>query len=84
MELTQEQLRHIEAIKSTMKCPTDFRCEKSGFSACPKVKPIAEFLECSEKDAEYCPFSSPFGLGYFCPCPLNRYVQNLSGTTPVQ
>jgi hypothetical protein len=78
MQLTQNQLKHIEAIKSTMQCPMDFKCERSRFNGHPRVRRVGELLECLEEDAEYCPFSLPSGLGHFCRCPLNVYIQNLS------
>jgi hypothetical protein len=77
MELNEEHRRHIEAIKSTMRCPLDFRCERLGFGSYPSVKPLGELLECLEEEAEYCPFSSTFGIGYLCNCPLNRYIYSL-------
>jgi hypothetical protein len=78
MQLTQDQLKHIEAVKSTMKCPMDFKCERSRFNWHPKVKRVGGLLECLEEDAEYCPFSFGCGLGNLCRCPLNMYIQTLS------
>ncbi len=74
MELSNEEKEQIEKIKSTMNCPFDFKCQKDAFTGYPKIKPIATLLSCLEEDARYCSHSLPFGNGFFCKCPLNKFV----------
>jgi hypothetical protein len=81
MELTEEHKHHIEVIKSRMRCPLDFKCEKSGFADYPKVKQVGKLIGCLQEDTQFCTFSLSFGKGYFCRCPLNEYIQKLKGKT---
>ena len=78
-ELRQEHKEKIEEIISSMKCPKDFECYKSGFTVLGKVKDIGmeTFLECLEKDISVCEFSLPFGERYFCRCPLRIYLSKI-------
>ena len=76
MEVTQEQKTQIEEIISGMECTKDFKCNKSGFEDLCEVKIFrdGEVVECLEESSQPCKFSFHFGLGYFCKCPLRRYI----------
>ena len=77
MKLTEVQLRHIQAIKSSMTCQAAYKCEKMGFANYPKCNSLAEVLECLENHARDCPHSLSFGYGWLCRCPLNKYIEKL-------
>lgn len=78
MELTKDQRERVEWIKAQMDCPNGFPCYESGFQVLPRVKRMGTLLECLQDDAQSCPFALAFGYGYFCRCPLNKYVQGLT------
>ena len=80
-ELTQQRQRQIESIKSKMNCPFDFKCEKSDLTAYPKVRSMGGLLRCQEDDAKNCGHSLPFGNGFFCRCPLIKYIRNPNSGT---
>ena len=77
MELSDEHRQRIDAIKGTMSCPFDFKCEKEGFSTYPKVGSIGTLFECFEVDAKTCGLSFPFGNTFFCKCSLNDFIQKV-------
>ena len=77
METTSERQRTVEAIKSRLDCPKDFGCMNPDSSDCKKASRVGTLLECLEDDAKGCGHSLPFGNGYFCRCPLNRYLHGL-------
>jgi hypothetical protein len=74
MELSEEEKRHIEKVKAKMNCPFDFKCQKDQFTGYPKIKPVGTLLSCLEEDAKFCGYSLPFGNGFFCKCPLIKYI----------
>lgn len=76
MEITQENKTQIEEIISGIECPKDFECYKSGFENLPKTRIIVsgEVVECLEESSRMCNLSFSFGSGYFCKCPLRRYI----------
>ena len=76
MEITQEHKTQIEEIISGMECPKDFKCYKSGFEDLSKIEIFrdGELVECLEKHSQLCKFSFNFKYGYFCKCPLRRYI----------
>jgi hypothetical protein len=78
MEITPEQDGEIKGIMSGMQCPRDFECYKSGFENLSKVGIIGdgEFVDCLEKKADTCELCFSFGYGYFCNCPVRRYIAN--------
>ena len=77
-ELTQQRQMQIESIKSKMNCPFDFKCEKSDFTAYPKVRSMGTLLECKEDDAKECGHSLSFGYGFLCRCPLLKFIKSSS------
>ena len=76
MELSHETILEVEQLIGTFKCPSDYSCYKSQFEElCDAVIfGNGEMIECVDKNASNCHFSSPFGEGYFCNCPLRVYV----------
>ena len=76
MEIIQENKTQIEEIISGMECPKDFVCYESGFENLCKVKIFqdGELVECLDESSQSCKFGFHFGLGYFCRCPLRRYI----------
>lgn len=76
MEITQEHKTQIEEIINGMDCPKDFKCYKSGFEDLCKTSILADggVVECLEERSQSCKFSFDFGYGYFCKCPLRRYI----------
>jgi hypothetical protein len=76
MEFSDEEKRQIEKVKAKMNCPFDFKCQKDEFASYPKIKPVATLLSCLEEDAKQCGYSLPFGNGFFCKCPLNKFIHN--------
>ena len=76
MEITQEHKTQIEEIISGIECPKDFECYKSGFENLSKTQILVagEVVECLGESARLCKFSFSFGSGYFCKCPLRRYI----------
>ena len=76
MEIVQENKTQIEEIISGMECPKDFVCYESGFEDLCKTQIFrdGELIECLEESSQSCKFSFNFGLGYFCRCPLRRYI----------
>ena len=81
MEFSKEEKRQIEEIKAKMICPFDFKCQKESFAGYPKVQPIATLLSCLEEDAKNCGLSLPFGNGFFCKCPLNKFVHRFGSVS---
>lgn len=76
MELTEKQRKEIEAIAGGQKCSKDFKCYKLGFEKLCKARDhgLEGYLDCLEENPRDCPFSLPFGNGYFCKCPLRIYI----------
>ncbi len=81
MDMTQDHIRQIEAVKSRTKCPRDFECEKSGFEKLGRARIIGQgdLVECLKERATACEFAMPFGDSYFCRCPLRLYVAKTFG-----
>jgi hypothetical protein len=76
MEVTQEHKTQIEKIISGIECPKGFVCYKSGFEEICKAEIFidGELVECLEECPLPCKLSFGFGFGYFCKCPLRRYI----------
>jgi hypothetical protein len=76
MEITQEHRRQIEEIIKDTECPRDFKCYKSDFEDLAKIRIFrgGELIECFEERSNLCKFSFNFGRGYYCKCPLRRYI----------
>jgi hypothetical protein len=76
MEITQGHKRQIEEIISGVGCPKDFQCYESGFESLCKSKIFrdGELVECFDESAWLCKFSFSFGNGYYCTCPLRKYI----------
>lgn len=76
IEITQKHTAEIEEIRSSMDCPKDFECYKSGFEVLCKIYIFkqGDVLECLEKDQLPCELGFPFGNGLFCKCPLRKYI----------
>ncbi len=76
MEITQEHKTQIEEIISGIECPKDFECYKSGFENLCKTRIFqdGEVVECLGESLRLCKFSFNFWFGYFCKCPLRRYI----------
>ena len=76
MEISQEHKAQIEEIISGMECPKDFKCYKSGFDDLAKIRIFqdGELIECLDESSWLCKLSFNFGHGYFCKCPLRKYI----------
>ena len=76
MQITKEQKKQIGEIISGMECPKDFECYESGFEKLCKAKIFldGEMVRCLEEFTQCCKFAFNFGLGYFCKCPLRKYI----------
>jgi hypothetical protein len=76
MKVTQEHQAQIEGIINGMECSKDFECYKSGFENLCKVRIFrnGELSECLDTKSWLCPFSFNFGNGYYCKCPLRKYI----------
>ena len=76
MEITQELRTQIEEIMSSMECSKDFKCYKSGFEDLCKTKIFqdGDLIECIDESAWSCKLSFRFGSGYYCKCPLRKYI----------
>lgn len=76
MEITQEHECRIQEIMGEMQCPRDFKCYKSGFENLGKVRIIGggKLVECLEENRQPCDLGFVFGYGYFCDCPLRKYI----------
>lgn len=76
MEITQEQKIQIEKTIRTMECPKNFKCYKSDFEDLAKISIFrdGELVECFEERSNLCKYSFNFGRGYYCKCPLRRYI----------
>ena len=76
MEITQEHRTQIEEIMGSMECSKDFKCYKSGFEDLCKTKIFqdGDLIECIDESAWLCKLSFRFGSGYYCKCPLRKYI----------
>lgn len=76
MKITQNQQAQIEEIINDLECRKDFECYKSGFKNLCKIRIFrdGELCECLETKAWLCKFSFNFGNGFFCKCPLRKYI----------
>jgi hypothetical protein len=76
MEITQEHKTQIEEIISGMECSKDFKCCKSGFEDfCEsKIFKDGDLIECFDESSWLCELSFSFGRGYYCKCPLRKYI----------
>jgi hypothetical protein len=74
--MEEDHKKQIEKIMSSMKCPRDFRCCKSGLNPLCKAKgsPMERFLDI-EGTPPLCEFSVSFGDGHLCKCPLHVYIK---------
>jgi hypothetical protein len=59
-----------------MECPNDFKCYKSGFEDLCKIRIFhdGDLIECLDTKSWLCNLSFSFGRGYFCKCPLRKYM----------
>ncbi len=69
-------MKTIEDIIDGIKCPKDFNCYKTGFENLCEAKDfgLSDFLICLEKSPKECKFSTRYGSGYLCQCPLRIYI----------
>ena len=77
MPITEENRREIErVIAETVLCKRDLACYNSNFQDVAKGTVIngGQAVECLEKGAKTCNYSIPFGLSYFCNCPMRQYI----------
>ena len=74
MEVTQEHKTQIKEIISGIECPKDCECYKSEFESLCKIRILGEVVECLDDNSQLCRFSFNFGFGYFCNCPLRKYI----------
>jgi hypothetical protein len=76
MKITQKQQAQIEEIISDMECRRGFKCYKSGFENLCKIRIFrgGDLRECLETKSWLCKFSFSFGNGFFCKCPLRKYI----------
>jgi len=74
--ISNEQIREIERIMDSMKCPKDFVCYKSGFKNLCKVKNVGEgkIIECSPENQGPCMYRFTFTGKIFCKCPLRHHI----------
>ena len=64
-----------EMNSSELKCNKDYKCYKSSLEKLCNAEAIGTLIECGEKKEWWpCGLSFPFGYGYFCKCPLRRYI----------
>ena len=66
----------IEEIMSTIKCPKDFICYRSGFEKLCKAKDIGmeSFLECLEDKPIKCHLTLYVNDVLYCQCPLRVFI----------
>ena len=76
MPIAQERTPEINRIRESVCCPKGFPCCNVGPALAGKVKVIAggKVLDCLEADVAECRFALPFGDGFFCRCPLRKYI----------
>ncbi len=74
--MEQDYMKTIEDIIDGIKCPKDFNCYKTGFENLCEAKDfgLSDFLICLEKSPKECKFSTRYGSGYLCQCPLRIYI----------
>jgi hypothetical protein len=72
----QEKTAEIDRIRDSVCCSKGFPCCDVGFALAGKVKVIAggKLLDCLEADVPTCRLALPFGDGFFCRCPLRKYI----------
>jgi hypothetical protein len=68
--------KEIEEIMAGITCPKDFKCAESGFEELCRARNVGleSFLECRDEDPETCSFSTQFGFGHFCQCPVRVHL----------
>ncbi|MDD5459619.1 MAG: hypothetical protein PHF37_09540 [Phycisphaerae bacterium] len=76
MELPADVFNEIEELKKQTDCNHDFSCLKSNSGNRSKVKVIVPetAMECLDERADFCTYSFAFGEGYFCKCPIRKYI----------
>jgi len=76
VELTQEQKSKVEEIMSSVDCPKDCECYKSGFENICKAEDrgLDTYADCFDESRTTCKFRILFGCGAFCKCPLRVYI----------
>jgi len=74
--MAKRRAADIEQIKADMCCAKAFSCMGSGFSQAGRVEVLAsgQLLECREAGAAACGLAQPFGDGFYCNCPLRKYL----------
>jgi hypothetical protein len=68
IRMEEDHKKEIEKSIDGLKCPKDFQCYKSGFTALCKARDIGleAFLLCLDESSHECHFSRPFGNVFFC------------------
>ena len=76
MAIAQDNRLEMDRIRDSLCCEKGFPCCDADFSLAGKVKVIAggRLLDCLEADAVKCRCALPFGDGFFCRCPLRKYI----------
>jgi hypothetical protein len=73
----ENDIKKIEELIGTMKCPHNFQCYASGFKQLcrAKIVGIENFLECLEENPVECKFAVQINqYTYLCQCPLRNYI----------
>ena len=75
-DLAQKQKDRIKTIMTSMNCPKNYECYKSGFHNICKAEyhGLGEFASCLEKSGTICEFRVPYGRGVYCSCSLRVYI----------
>ena len=76
MNLSKDITSEIDQLIGTFECSKDYSCYKLNFEELCEAVIFGDgvMIECVDKQASDCQFSSPFGEGYFCSCPIRAYV----------
>jgi len=59
-----------------IKCKNNYLCFTNGIDNFSKISIGTSAILCGAitEDAKYCEYSVPYGDGYFCHCPLVKYL----------
>jgi hypothetical protein len=66
----------LKFLMKMVNCRNNFECYEKGIENFKKVKDSYNgvLLNALTDDAKYCPYAIAFGYGYFCHCPVLKYL----------
>ena len=76
MKIAEEHKEQIEKMIADIECSKQYDCcePTSGPLCRVGITTGGRFIECLDKRANTCSFAMSFGNGFFCKCPIRKFI----------